>query len=71
MLSLAALLGIKKEETIAVGDNYNDLSMLEAAGLSIAAGNAVDGVKEICGYTCKNDNNEGVLSEVSEKFILK
>lgn len=70
MLSLAALLGIKKEETIAVGDNYNDLSMLKAAGLSIAAGNAVDGVKEICGYTCKNNNNEGVLMEVIDKFIL-
>lgn len=70
MLSLAALLGIKKEETIAVGDNYNDLSMLKAAGLSVAAGNAVEGVKNLCGYTCSNDNNEGVLSEVIEKFIL-
>lgn len=70
MQSLAKLLGIKKEETIAVGDNYNDLSMLKAAGLSVAAGNAVDGVKEICGYTCRNDNNEGVLMEVINKFIL-
>lgn len=70
MLALAKLLGIKKEETIAVGDNYNDLSMLQVAGLSVAAGNAVEGVKEACDYTCENDNNEGVLAEVIEKFIL-
>lgn len=70
MLVLANLLGIKKEEIIAVGDNYNDMSMLNAAGLSVAAGNAVEDVKKVCGYICKNDNNEGVLAEVIEKFIL-
>ncbi len=70
MLKLAELLGIKKEETIAVGDNFNDMSMLNAAGLSVAAGNAVAAVKKSCKYVCKNDNNEGVLAEVIEKFIL-
>ncbi|MHC1681557.1 MAG: Cof-type HAD-IIB family hydrolase [Clostridiaceae bacterium] len=70
MLDLAKILGIKKEEIIAVGDNFNDLPMLRVAGLGVAAGNAVEGVKEVCGYVCKNDNNQGVLAEVIEKFIL-
>ncbi|PRR84389.1 HAD family hydrolase [Clostridium vincentii] len=70
MLALAESLGIEQEETIAVGDNYNDMSMLLVAGLSVAAGNAVQDIKDICGYTCENDNNEGVLAEVIEKFIL-
>ncbi|MNI71274.1 putative phosphatase [compost metagenome] len=65
------MVGVKIEETIAVGDNYNDMSMLKVAGLSVAAGNAVDGVKEACDYVCENDNNQGVLAEVIEKFILK
>lgn len=70
MLALAESLGIKQEETIAVGDNYNDMSTLLVAGLSVAAGNAVQDIKDICGYTCENDNNAGVLAEVIEKFIL-
>lgn len=71
LIHLAEMVGVKIEETIAVGDNYNDMSMLKVAGLSVAAGNAVDGVKEACDYVCKNDNNQGVLAEVIEKFILK
>jgi Cof subfamily protein (haloacid dehalogenase superfamily) len=70
LLELANILGIKQEETIAVGDNYNDMSMLLVAGLSVAAGNAVEDVKKVCGYTCESDNNEGVLAELIEKFIL-
>ncbi len=71
LIHLAEMVGVKIEETIAVGDNYNDMSMLKVAGLSVAAGNAVDGVKEACDYVCENDNNQGVLAEVIEKFILK
>jgi Cof subfamily protein (haloacid dehalogenase superfamily) len=71
LLALAEFLGIKREETIAVGDSYNDMSMLAVAGLSVAAGNAVEDVKKACRYICKSDNNEGVLAEVIEKFILK
>jgi len=70
MLMLADYLGIKQEETMAVGDNYNDQSMLEVAGLSVAAGNAVEEIKNLCDYVAQNNNNQGVLAEVIEKFIL-
>ena len=63
-------MGVKQEEIIVAGDNYNDVSMLEIAGLSVAAGNAVDDVKKICDYVCENDNNQGVIAEIIEKFIL-
>nr|VUD31438.1 phosphatase [Raoultella sp. NCTC 9187] len=33
------------QDVVAFGDNYNDLSMLEAAGTGVAMGNAVDEVK--------------------------
>jgi hypothetical protein len=71
LLALSEFLDIKQDEIIAVGDSDNDMSMLAVAGLSVAAGNAVEDVKKACTYTCKNDNNEGVLAEVIEKFILK
>ncbi len=67
---LAKLLNIPIEKTIAVGDNFNDQAMLEVAGLSVAAHNAVDEIKEICDYTTQADNNEGVVAELIEKFIL-
>lgn len=68
---LAKLLGIDIQETIAVGDNFNDLSMLRVAGLSVAAGNAVPAVKAICDYTTRADNNDGVIAEVIERFIFQ
>jgi Cof subfamily protein (haloacid dehalogenase superfamily) len=67
---LAQLLDIPLVQTIAVGDNYNDQDMLEVAGLSVAAGNAVDEIKKICDYTTQADCNSGVVAELIEKFIL-
>ncbi len=67
---LAEILGIDISETIAVGDNYNDMPMLMAAGLSVAAGNAVEDVKKACDVVTESNNNEGVIAEVIERFIL-
>ena len=53
-----------------IGDSYNDLPMLEVAGLSVAAGNAVEDVKKVCDVVTKADNNEGVIAEIVERFIL-
>lgn len=69
LIDLANKLGIDIKDTIAVGDNYNDISMLKVAGLAVAANNAVDDVKEICDYVTKADCNEGVVAELIERFI--
>lgn len=70
LLKLAKILNIDPSETIAVGDNFNDMAMLKKAGLSVAAGNAVPEVKAMCDYVCQATHNEGVLAELIEKFIL-
>lgn len=70
LINLSKKLGIKIEETIAVGDNYNDMSMLKVAGLSVAAANAVGDVKKECDYVTQADNNEGVVAELIERFIF-
>ena len=36
----------------------------------MAAGNAVDDVKKVCDVVTKADNNEGVIAEIIERFIL-
>lgn len=63
-------LGITREEVIAIGDSYNDLSMIEFAGLGVAMGNAPDDIKEIADYVTDTNMNDGVANVV-EEFILK
>jgi hypothetical protein len=70
LLSLAELLGVKREETIAIGDNYNDLSMIKAAGLGVGVQNAVEGMKKDCDYITKATCNENAVAEVINKFVL-
>lgn len=69
LLSLANLLGVKREETIAIGDNFNDLSMIRMAGLGVGVQNAVEDMKPLCDYITKATNNESAVAEVIKKFI--
>lgn len=63
------LLGITKDETIGVGDSYNDFPLLMACGLKVAMGNAVPELKAIADYVAPNVTEDGV-AEVIEKYIL-
>lgn len=63
-------LGIEQSEVIAMGDGYNDVAMLEFAGLGVAMGNAPDAIKEIADYVTDTNMNDGV-AQVVESFILK
>ena len=67
---LAKHYGIKREEVICIGDNENDISMIEYAGLGVAMGNACDKIKEISNFITDTNNNDGV-AKVIEGFIIK
>ena len=67
---LSNYLNIDIKETIAIGDDYNDESMLKEAGLSCCVKSAHDGIKKISKYICEKDYFEGSVKEVIEKFIL-
>ena len=67
---LAAYLHIPMEETMAIGDNDNDISMLKAAGISVAVANASDHVLDIVDYVCEKDHNEGAVAEAIHHYIL-
>ena len=68
---LAELLNIDMKDTIAIGDNYNDLSMIEAAGLGVGVGNTVESLKPLCDYVTAADCNHSAVAEVLHKFVLK
>ena len=58
--------GVPIENTVAIGDNLNDLSMFDIAGMSIAMGNAEEIVKEQATYVTKNYNENGVAYGLRE-----
>ncbi len=70
LLFLADLLGIRPEETIAVGDNFNDLSMICAAGLGVGVQNTVPDLKPLCDVVTDATCDDGAIGEVIEKYVL-
>ncbi|MGB9803670.1 Cof-type HAD-IIB family hydrolase [Desulfofundulus sp.] len=69
LAAVAAAYGFKREEVIAVGDSYNDLEMIEWAGLGVAVANARPQVKARADYVTAS-NEDGGVARVVEKFIL-
>lgn len=58
--TLAKHYGISMDNTVAIGDNLNDLPMFQVVGNSIAMGNASDKIKEKCTHTTKSCHDNGV-----------
>ena len=59
-------MGVTMEETIAFGDGTNDLTMLRAAGLGVAMGNAAPEVKAAAGMVTDDNEHSGVAKVIRE-----
>ena len=66
---LLEVLGLTREQMIACGDGYNDLTMIRYAGLGVAMENAVLPVRNAADYITASNNDDGV-GLVVEKFML-
>lgn len=62
-------IGIDRADTIACGDGFNDMSMIEYAGVGIAMANAQEAVKQVADMVTEKTNDEDGLLEVVEKFL--
>lgn len=69
LLHLAKTLGIKQEETMAIGDSENDIKIIKAAGIGAAMGNAMDIVKEAADIVLPGIDENGVAYAI-KKFVL-
>ncbi len=65
---LAQLLGIRLSEVMAVGDNLNDLDMLDVAGLGVAMGNATPETRARADHVTASVDDDGVARAI-ERFI--
>jgi Cof subfamily protein (haloacid dehalogenase superfamily) len=58
--------GISLSETMAIGDNFNDVSMFEKAGRAVAMGNASPGIKSLCDWVTDTNDESGVGKAILE-----
>ena len=66
---LCNYLNIPLENALAAGDEMNDISMIETAGIGIAMKNGRDFVKQISNITTDFDNNNDGLVPVLKKYL--
>lgn len=66
---LCEKLGIQLENVLAIGDNENDISMLQAAGISAAMENAEDDVKQAAKFVARNNEEDGA-AHFLEEWVL-
>ncbi|MGZ4856320.1 MAG: Cof-type HAD-IIB family hydrolase [Candidatus Angelobacter sp.] len=60
--------GISREQVMAIGDNHNDLEMLEFAGLAVVMGNASQEVKQN-GWMVTGSNEESGVAQAVEEIL--
>lgn len=65
---LAHYYNVPIEKTIAIGDQRNDLPMIEKVGLGIAVKNADEALKRAADYVCPYTNEEGAIEKIIEEF---
>lgn len=66
---LLQTLSMDRKQMIACGDGYNDISMIEYAGLGVAMENAVRPARNAADYVTFSNNDDGI-AHVVEKFLL-
>jgi hydroxymethylpyrimidine pyrophosphatase-like HAD family hydrolase len=61
-LELQNILGVSREQTIGVGDDYNDLHLFRAVGHRVAMGNAVDALKQLSDEIIDDVRDDGLAT---------
>ena len=64
--ALGEMLGIKREEMMAIGDSEIDVSMIEYAGIGVAMGNAAEHIKQVADYITEDVLNSGVAKAINK-----
>jgi len=67
--ALAGHYGLEQSLTLAFGDNYNDVSMMEWAGCGVAVTNAKEEAKVAADWTSPRTNNESAVAEALARLL--
>jgi Cof subfamily protein (haloacid dehalogenase superfamily) len=66
----AQQMGLDRDEVMAIGDNFNDLEMLEFAGCPVVMGNAVDGLRSR-GWHVTGHQDEAGVAQAIHRLVLE
>lgn len=64
------VLGLRSENVMAIGDNFNDLEMIQYAGVGVAMGGAPDAVKAQANWVAPDVEADGAVAAI-EQFVLR
>lgn len=64
LMQLADHLGLEREQTMAMGDGSNDISMVASAGIGVAMANGMDIVKQNADYITLSNEEDGVAAAI-------
>lgn len=62
------VLGVSREDTVCCGDGFNDISMIEYAGVGVAMGNAQQVVKDAADYVTASNDEDGLIQVIDKYF---
>lgn len=65
---LAAHLGIRLEDVVAIGDSDNDSAALSAVGMPVAMGNATDSIKHMAKLVVASNDADGIVEAIERLF---
>jgi len=63
------ILGCDRHEVMTVGDNFNDVEMIEYAGIGVAMGNAPQGLQDLADWVAPDVDHDGAAAAIN-KFVL-
>ncbi|WP_137598062.1 Cof-type HAD-IIB family hydrolase [Paucilactobacillus kaifaensis] len=70
VLELGQTLKIEPNEIITIGDNHNDLTMIEAAGMGVAVNNSIPAIKKAAQLTLDATNNDNPITEIYRRLFV-
>lgn len=62
--------GIEKEDSIAFGDGYNDVDMLQSVGVGIAMGDGADNLKKVATHIADTPDNDGITKMLRQLELV-
>lgn len=66
---LAEHFDIPMSEIIAFGDDFNDVEMLEYAGIGVAVANACEEARQAADYICQSNDEDGMAKWLEEHVL--
>lgn len=66
---LLGRLNVDREEIVCCGDSFNDISMIQYAGVGVAMKNGCEELKMVANYVTEHDNNHNGIVEVIQRFF--